>query len=382
MITTSNDVPKKFRKSKRFEIIDRSHKKRGTPNRAINRFSYLMSYMAARLSNVSILTPLYRFGQRETVKVIESKSLDLMFYPTSSNLSFLAKVPSVVAIHDLMHRARPEFLEVSAAGRWENREYVYRNITKDSYGILVDSEVGKRDVINYYHARPGKIVVLPFLPPAYLDNKMSIKNARKICRSLKLPERFIFYPANFWPHKNHINLIWAILQLKSQGKKINLVLTGSKDADFSSFEKVFSLVTKHRLNKQVFFLGYVSNKEISAIYKASTALVMPTYFGPTNIPVLEAWKMGTPVIYSDIRGCREQLGNAGLLIDPDDPGDIADKILKVYTHPKLVDKLVRRGYSRLDRWGFKDFSNRIEQIILGYEKKISSTPNKNRVVSK
>jgi glycosyltransferase involved in cell wall biosynthesis len=95
---------------------------------------------------------------------------------------------------------------------------------------------------------------------------------------------------------------------------------------------------------------------------------MPTFLGPTNIPVLEAWSMGTPVIYSNIRGCREQLGNAGLLINPYSPRDIADKIEKIYTHPKLAMELVRKGKIKIKQWTFKDFTRRIKEIIDIYEK--------------
>jgi glycosyltransferase involved in cell wall biosynthesis len=194
-----------------------------------------------------------------------------------------------------------------------------------------------------------------------------------------LPDKFIFYPAKFWPHKNHINLIKALAFLKNKGININLVLTGSKDADFSSFKKVFASVKQFGLDKQVFYKGYVSNKEISAIYKTAKALVMPTYFGPTNIPVLEAWTMGTPVIYSDIRGCNEQLGTAGLLVNPNNPSDIADKILKIYTQPGLASELVKKGRIRVKEWAFSDFAKKVANIIDEYKKILEKT-NKNRFV--
>lgn len=375
----SKDILTYIHKDKNIRIINQPIASHGTTPKIKNYVSYLFTYFTFHFLSNPILTTLYRFAQKENIEDIEKENLDLIFYSTPSNLSFLAKVPSVVPINDLMHRVHPEFLEVSTGGRYENREFVYRNISKKAFRILVDSEVGKKDVEKYYKTDSSKIVILPFLPPSYLDNKMPLKTAQKICSYLKLPDKFIFYPAKFWPHKNHANLIEAMKILKLQGITVNLVLTGSKNADFSSFSKIFSLIKKYNLEKQVFYLGFVNDRQISAIYKAAKAMVMPTYFGPTNIPVLEAWTMGTPVIYSDVRGCREQLGNAGLLVNPGSPNDVADKIVKIYTLPKLASELARKGKIRIKRWTFKDFSNKIEKIINEYDKKAQEI-NKNRVI--
>lgn len=370
IISTSEDIPEKFVKSKRFKIIDLATRSREVAIKARDLFSNTLSVLAPGLINLfyrlrlfNFLTPIYKLVQASYIRVIESENLDLVFYPTSSNLSFLANTPAVVTVHDLQHRINPQFKEVSAGGRWEHREYGFINISKKAFRILVDSEIGKEDMIKFYKTPKKKVIPLPYLPPSFLDTSMSIKRAERICKKLLLPDKFIFYPAKFWPHKNHANLIKAIYLLKKGGERINLVLTGSKDADFSNFSEVFSLVKRYDLEKQVKYLGYVDNEAFSAIYKQAIAMVMPTYFGPTNIPVLEAWVMGTPVIYSDIRGCREQLGNAGLLANPDSPRDMADKILKLYRDKKLREKLIALGRKRVGKWKQEDFSRKIDEII-------------------
>ena len=96
---------------------------------------------------------------------------------------------------------------------------------------------------------------------------------------------------------------------------------------------------------------------------------MPTSFGPTNIPVLEAWLMGTPVVYSNVKGCKEQLGNAGLLINPYKPKDIAEKIQKIYTDKNLVKKLIELGYIRVNLWNRALFTSKINEILKDFKKK-------------
>ena len=95
---------------------------------------------------------------------------------------------------------------------------------------------------------------------------------------------------------------------------------------------------------------------------------MPTYFGPTNIPVLEAWVMGTSVITSDIRGCRDQLGNAGLLANPDKPKEIASAIAKIYSRASLRTKLISNGHRRVKLWTQAGFTDRIGAIIKDFVK--------------
>ena len=87
--------------------------------------------------------------------------------------------------------------------------------------------------------------------------------------------------------------------------------------------KLFSFIEDHtkimNLEDRVRFAGFVSDKELVSLYLQSVALVMPTYFGPTNIPPLEAFKLKVPVIYSDLLGSKEQAGKAALYLVLNDP---------------------------------------------------------------
>lgn len=375
IFSTSKDVPDKFYRSKRFKIVDFNTTSREFALKARDVFSNSLAFLAPKLINLffkarifSLLGPFLKFTQRQYIKTFESYDLDLIFYPTSSNLSFLTNIPAVVTIHDLQHRINPHFKEVSAGGRWEYREYGYRQICNTAFRILVDFETGREDVIRFYNAQPERVTTLKYLPPAYLNKEISKTKTLRICKKLGLPKHFVFYPARFWPHKNHINLIKSLNYLKKKGKKVNLVLTGVEDADFSSYKDVFGLIKEYCLDKQVYYLGYVNFEELSAIYKKAYALVMPTYNSTSNIPPLEAWLTGTPVITSDIRGCKDQLGDAGLLVDPDNPQDIADKIWQIYTKPLLRNELIKKGERRLKEWTFEDFTAEIRKIIEDFEK--------------
>jgi len=77
--------------------------------------------------------------------------------------------------------------------------------------------------------------------------------------------------------------------------------------------------------------------------------------------------MGTPVITSDIRGCRDQLGDAGLLANPSKPSDLATKIWKIYNNQKLANNLSKKGRARLSKWNYNKFAKRVERVIKEFE---------------
>lgn len=376
VIATSTDIPQEIKTSNKFKIINVANDGRDRSIKIRDVLSTLFAPIISPLSRplfllgfFKILIPLQRMLLKLQIEVMEGNNLDLVFYPTTSHISFLANTPSVVAVHDLQHRINPQFREVSSGGRWEYREFGLRRITHHSFRIFVDSKVGKEQLLNYYPDSKGKVVILPYLPPDYLDKSPTRNRQKQVAKELNLPDRFVFYPSKFWPHKNHTNLVKALYHLKKDDKKVNLVLSGSKRADFSSYKKVMRLVEKLRLTDQIYYVGFVSPEQLSVLYKKARALVMPTYFGPSNIPVLEAWAMGTPVVYSDIPGCREQLDDAGLLVDPNDPQDIAAKVIEVYTNSDLRRRLTKKGERKIKEWNQEDFAKKIEKVIRDFEAK-------------
>jgi glycosyltransferase involved in cell wall biosynthesis len=115
--------------------------------------------------------------------------------------------------------------------------------------------------------------------------------------------------------------------------------------------------------EQIRYLGYVPDEDMSAMYAGAAALVMPTFFGPTNIPVLEAWAFGCPVLTSDIRGIREQVGDAAVLADPRSVEAIAEGIERLWTDDGLRRRLVERGRQRLSAYTPEDYRRRLIDIV-------------------
>jgi len=298
--------------------------------------------------------------RRRIRKMIREIGIDLMIYPWTDYMSFELGVPYIITVHDLQHKLHPEFKEVSENGVWRVREYAAKNGCKFAKAILVDSDVGKKHIMNYYNIDPGRIVVLPFVPPkitsySCVTSKLSLNIIKN---KFNLPDKFIFYPASFQPHKNHRSLILAVNYIyKRYGIKIPCVFTGPKA---SAYETVAELIDSLKMNDQIFYLGFVEHQEITLLYKLASMMVMPTFFGPTNLPVVEAWSAGCPVITSDIEGIREQVKHAGIIVDPNNWKKLAKAIYDVYTNKQLRDKLIQSGYNELKSYNF----DRYTEILL------------------
>jgi glycosyltransferase involved in cell wall biosynthesis len=296
---------------------------------------------------------------------ITAAGVDLLVYPSPMATSFESGIPYVMVIHDLQHRLQPEFPEVSAGGEYEWREYLYRNGTQNAALLVADSEVGREDILNNYGdlgVTEDRVRVLPFLPAPYIHPQPDASERERVRQRYSLPERYLFYPAQFWPHKNHKRLVEAQGRLRD----VHIVFSGSAADRMrrETLQGVVRTVERLGLGDRVHFIGYAPAEDMSALYAESVALVFPTFFGPTNIPIIEAWAMGCPVVTSDIRGVREQAGDAALLTDPRSIEALADAMNRIWHDRQLRNELTKRGRIRLSLYTETDYDARLRDILL------------------
>jgi len=331
-----------------------------------------------RLPN-SILSNLNKVNYQHHLKQrLLNYDVNMMVYPAPTALSFEIGIPYIMAIHDLQHRLHPDFPEVSANGEWARREYLFRNGSRFATLLISDSEIGKEDILYLYGLNgitPDRIKVLPFLPPHCFIRDVDEAQYRYVLKTYKLTQSYLFYPAQFWPHKNHARIIEALSLLKNeQNLQIHVVFVGSYEGELrrQTFQKMMKLAQQRRVINQVRYLGYVPEQNMAALYACSRGLIMPTFFGPTNIPPLEAWFFGCPVITSDIRGIREQMGDAAVLINPNSVESIADGISRVWNNESLRQKLIARGKARLASYSPADYRQRLKSIITEAKERIQA----------
>ncbi|MEN3014693.1 MAG: glycosyltransferase, partial [bacterium] len=108
---------------------------------------------------------------------------------------------------------------------------------------------------------------------------------------------------------------------------------------------------------------YIPNDEMPYLYKLSTALVMPSLFESVSLPIWEAFYLGVPVVSSNVCAIPEQIRDAGLIFDPHNPEDIAEKIYRIWTDSDLRRELAERGYNRIKQMTIENYAKQWNNIL-------------------
>jgi glycosyltransferase involved in cell wall biosynthesis len=272
--------------------------------------------------------------------------------------------PYITTFFDLQLRLQPYFPEVSVSSEeWERRENSYSLILRRAAFVITGTEVGKAEIEKFYQIPSERVKVIPFFTPQFiLDPRPANQD---ILAKYHLPSQFLFYPAQFWTHKNHIGLLLAIKLLKEKyDLELPLVLVGSDQGNESYVKE---MVKEWNLSKQVHFLGFVPQEDMPQLYLNAFALIFMTFFGPDNLPPLEAMALGCPVIASNVSGAKEQLEDAALLVDPKQPEEIAAAIKSLSEDSMLRQNLIERGLLRANRWTAKDYVKQLFSVIDDFE---------------
>jgi glycosyltransferase involved in cell wall biosynthesis len=259
-------------------------------------------------------------------------SVDLVYFLSPSYLATeFKKLNYISTVFDLCHLDSPEFPEIRDSNEFYHREKLFQNILPKSAIIVVNDESLKSRLIKRYDICENRIVIIPFDIVEISDEVIS-------CFNMKLPERYLFYPAQFWNHKNHRRIIESIKILSDRGVKFNVIFTGSDRSNNQAILKSYS--NELGISDLIQFEGFVSKYDLQNLYQNAFALIMPTYFGPTNLPPLEAWSNNCPVIYN--KWFETQTKNAALYVDPDDANTFVDAILKLMD-PEIRKTLISNG---------------------------------------
>jgi len=250
-------------------------------------------------------------------------------------------VPYIATVWDLQHRRQPFFPEVSTTGlTWEARERAFGSSLPRASRIITGTQAGKDEIVAFYGVSSENVMIVP-LPVAVSDHTTGADSRIDVRTKYALKRDFLLYPAQFWPHKNHVNLLLALDLIKRDADvELDLVLTGS---DKGNLDHVSQIVATLGLTSQVHILGFVPKADLHELYREAVCLAFASFFGPDNIPPLEAFALSCPVVAARVPGSEEQLGNAALLFDPTNPADIARTILTVRRDCRVRAELTRLG---------------------------------------
>lgn len=312
----------------------------------------VMASSKKRLSFV--LQPFLEINKK---KYFEEENILLapIFHPILLN----TKTPFVYTLHDLQEHYYPEYFSIFQR-IWRN--YINKQLIKKSVAIICESFYVKNDIIRLFDVLPKKIFVIPS-PPLEIEKKeFTDERTFQVLQKHSIPDQYFFYPAQFWPHKNHIRLIEAFNMVKNDFPNVYLVLTGAKKEN-KTYQRFTQIIKELDLSQKVIHLGYVEYSELEIIFKHSICLILPTLFESISIPVYEAFQLGVPVCASSVVGLPEQIGDAGILFDPLSTESIYVAISQILGSASLRDSLRNKGYKRLLQTSYEGFSNEMMDLL-------------------
>jgi glycosyltransferase involved in cell wall biosynthesis len=299
----------------------------------------------------------------EAYPSLREQPLDLILYLTPL-IRPVADIPYITNVWDVQHHVWPFFPEVSRHGEWESREKRYREVLKRAAYIITRSSTGAKQLVQFYNLAEERIRSLHEPTPRFALEAGARPHTPQPLTSLGIRGDYLVYPAQFWPHKNHVLLLLMLKQLwEKYDYAPQLVFTGSDKGNKAFIqERVAAL----GLQEQVVFAGFVSREDLILLYRQAVALVYPSFCGPENIPPLEAMALGCPALVGAIAGAHDQFGDAVLLLDPVDPRVWCEAVQRVRLDPAWRAALVAKGSSRAASFTADDFARGLFRIFDGF----------------
>jgi glycosyltransferase involved in cell wall biosynthesis len=293
---------------------------------------------------VACWTPAHHRLERWALGVeVARLGLDLLHSPDFIPPAFGYR-RSVITVHDLNFLYYPHFLTAESR-RYYNGQIAWAVRRADH--ILADSHATKADLVSMLSVEPERVTVVHLAAdPTY--RPLAAEEAKKIAAKYGLKSGYLLSVGTLEPRKNIPGLLQAYRLLRdARTTDQPLVLVGGKGW---LYDEIFERVETLHLTQHVRFLHGVPNADLPGLYSAAGLLTTPSFYEGFGLPALEAMGFGTPVVVSDRASLPEVVGEAGLLVNPDDPENIARALTRVLTDETLRARMRERGLMQAARF--------------------------------
>ena len=288
------------------------------------------------------------WDQFKVPSLARSARVDILHQPCfSAPIFYSGKI--VITVHDLISMHFPKNLPFASRmfySRW--MPFTYRRADK----IIAISEDTKQDIITRLHIPKEKIEVIHSAVSPVFKLIANENVLQKVKDKYKTGNKFILDVGTLEPRKNLPFLVRAYhLAIQKAGIPHNLVLGGKKGW---YYDDLFRLIKDLKLEDRVIFTGYVDEEDMPALYNAADLFAFPSLYEGFGFPPLEAMACGTPVISSDTSSLPEVVGEAGILLGPENEELWADKMIEVIQNPSLRQKMKEKGLQQAKRFSWEE----------------------------
>lgn len=253
-------------------------------------------------------------------------------------------VRKVVTVHDLAFLEHPEYAVPQLAAYLKK---VVPEAIAAADVVAAVSQATRQTLIEYFNTSPEKITTIPNGIRSYFRRITDPILLAATRHKFGLKHPLVLGVGTLEPRKNHLGLIKAFHKAQSSAtKKQRPAMLALAGGPGWLYDETQQLIAKLKLENKVCFLGRVSELELITLYSMADVFVFPSFYEGFGVPPIEAMACGAPVITSNTSSLPEVVGDAALLIDPHNTGELARAILQVLENEQLRDELRQKGYAR------------------------------------
>ncbi|MCC7496116.1 MAG: glycosyltransferase family 4 protein [Bryobacterales bacterium] len=304
------------------------------------------------------------------------RGLDADLYHIPLNAApLLMPRPYVITIHDMSTL----LFDVSSGGRKQFRMFRAQRTLNRAAQVMAVSEATRRDAIELFNVPPTRIRRIYNAPDPRFRAGAGDAGAsahqfemRRALERYQISRPFLLYAGNIRPQKNIPRLVEAFAVLRGglenhpEFHDLRLIIIGD---EISKYPAVRRAVIQTRMQSAVRFLGFVPFDTLRIFYEAAAAFVFPSLYEGFGLPPLEAMGSGTPVVTSGASSLPEVVGNAAMIVKPDNVFDIARGMREVLLDDQLRQSLVQKG---LEQFGKFSWDRTAREVLSTYTEVIES----------
>ncbi len=292
--------------------------------------------------------------------LLREHKVDLLHVP-HRRVPFLVPCPYVVTVHDLAEFLTP----VDRGFRYNVRVYLTRSGLVRARRVIAVSRATRLDLAELFGIPPRKIEVIHNAIDERFSRPSRHEEKKNVLERYGVNYPFVLYAGNVKPQKNLARVIEAFAVLKGELREhpvyrdLKLILIGDEIGKHADLRRS---VVKTRMQQDVRFLGFVPLETLRVFYSSAEVFVFPSLYEGFGLPPLEAMAQGTPVVVSNVSSLPEVVGNAAILVNPDNVFDIARGVKRVLLDVETRELLRERGLEHVKRFSWERSVARVLEI--------------------
>jgi len=300
-------------------------------------------------------------GYREFRTALQRLSCDLVHIPNLFSVPRALPCPYVMTVHDMLdHMSRTR----ERSGFWRSFHFqMTKRVLAGAARIFAVSNFTRNEIEKLFDIPPDRVeVVYNAIDERFLHGHASAADRDLIARRYQVTYPFLLYAGRISPHKNVVRMIEAFSALKTELERdqaypdLKLIIIGD---DLSGNPDLRRTVVRSGVQHDVRFLGFVPIEVLRIFYDEAKIFVFPSLYEGFGLPPLEAMVHGTPVVTSNVSSLPEVVGNAAVLVNPENVFEIMRALHRTLMDRPLRDRMKERGYVQAAKFSWETSVRRI-----------------------